>query len=86
MKKIKVSTVTELIFESESDFHEYVGSDYQARITGFADEIKEAYNTKKQLQVRTARPKIGAVATSYIEVTEIDGKIIPAEDSPECGA
>lgn len=86
MSKIKISTITELIFDSEKDFNEYVNSDYQARITGFAAEVKEAWSTKKKLHVKTERPKIGAVATSYIEVKEIESKPIPAEDSPECGA
>lgn len=68
MSKIKVSVVTEMEFESERDLNQYLKSDGQAKITGFAREIWEAWKSKQPLHVETPRPDIGAVTKSFIEV------------------
>ena len=71
MTKVVVTTLTEITFDSIEDFYSYINSDEQARITGFADEIKQAWENNERLTVKTERPSVGAVAKSYISALKI---------------
>lgn len=68
---IYVSVHTIMQFDSESDLEFYLSSDQAAQITGFAEEIKNAWRTDKPYIFNTPRPKYGAVVKSEILVGTI---------------
>lgn len=69
--KIQVEVITVIEFSNVCDFLEYVESDEVARLTGFANEIAEAYEKRTPITVTTPRSQYGAVTKSTLEVREV---------------
>jgi len=68
---MKLSVVTEMVFESKEELFKYLNSDRQAKITGFSSECKQAFQIRpKPFVVQTERPQHGAIVSSYIKVEE----------------
>lgn len=70
MIRAEVRTVLE--FKTEEDFRRYLKCDQEAIITGFANELREAFKTGKPFEFTTPRPEYGEVVTSYITASRVE--------------
>lgn len=68
--KIRAKVTTEILFENRDLFFRYLRSDKESQITGFADELREAYHSGKPYIFETVRQEYGSVVTSNIIVTK----------------
>lgn len=68
---IKAEVLTVMEFRDEEDFKRYLTSDTEAEITGFANELRIAFEYGQPFTFKTPRPKYGAVVTSTITVNRV---------------
>ena len=67
---IEVSVHTVMVFDSATKLEDYLASNVQARIIGFAEEIRQAWRSGEPFVFTTARQNYGAVVKSDITVRE----------------
>lgn len=68
---IRVTVITDMIFDNEAQLNAYLRSDSVAKITGFASEIRQAVASGQPIAVNTARPEHGTVARSEIRASKL---------------
>jgi len=69
MIETRVTTVCQ--FDTVEQFLEYTRSDRMARITGFGEELRTAWDTKKPYVFKTPNPYTGKTVRSDVEVIEV---------------
>lgn len=73
-KRVVVSIVTDMMFNTKEDFFAYLSSKECKLITSFPTELYNAWSSKQKIAIATPRLMHGAVTCSTLEVKEVEGK------------